>query len=211
MAYLRRMPALVRTNREFARLSVIQLLIGFGTAASPFYVLYAKQRFQLGDEWGGTYQVLLAISVIVLSPFWAWLSEKRGPVAGVQGVALACLLTPLAALTIGTFSPWAFGVVFLLMGGSLGWGMWIVVNHYLLSHIAEEERPMFVSLLNLLFAPSALYPIIGGMFMRENQFLTVAGVPVLFTLTGGVIAIGCALTLRLPNPDPKQTIEMEPV
>jgi MFS family permease len=199
-AYFRRLPALVLGNPTFARLAVIQLLVGFGSAAAPFYVLYATHRFGLSDVWGGTYQVMLAISVAALMPVWTLLSERFGSAMAVRGVALACLLTPVAAFTLGTFSPWFYGLVFLLMGGSLGWGMWIALNHFLLTHIAEEERPIYVALLNLLFAPSAVYPIIGGLLVQKQTFLSVGGIPILFLLTAGVILIGFLLTLRLPAP-----------
>ena len=49
------------------------------------------------------------------------MSEKWGPASAVRGVALACLLTPLSALTLGALSPWTFRLAFLLMGGSFGW------------------------------------------------------------------------------------------
>ena len=59
--YFRRLPQLLRANPVFARLAVIQLFVGFGAAAAPFYVLYATSHFGLGDQWGGTYQVMQAL------------------------------------------------------------------------------------------------------------------------------------------------------
>ncbi len=103
-------------------------------------------------------------------------------------------------MTVGTLSPWLFGLVFLLMGGSLGWSMWIVLNHFLLTHLAEDERSLFVALINLLFVPSALYPSLGGLMVVGQRFLTVSGVPVLFLVTGVVVAVGFVLALRLPDP-----------
>lgn len=199
--YFRRMPGLLRANPIFVRLCVVQLLVGFGTAAAPFYVLYATNHFRLGDEWGGKYQVMLAVGTAMMMPLWAYLSEKKGPAAAVRGVAVACLLTPIAAMTIGLVSPWAFGVVFLLMGGSLGWGMWIAMNHYLLSHVSHEDRPIFVALLNLLFAPSALYPFFGGMLVQHKHFSEVAHVPALFVITSAVVAVGLGWAVRLPAPE----------
>ena len=116
------------------------------------------------------------------------------------GLAIGCLLTPILAMTIGTLSPWLFALVFLLMGGTLGWGMWIVLNHYLLSHVAEEERPVFIALMNLLFVPSAFYPSLGSLFVPHDHFATIAGVPMLFLLTALVIAAGLILAARLPAP-----------
>jgi hypothetical protein len=200
IAYFRRLPGLVRSNPAFARLAAIQLLIGFGNAAAPFYVLYARRHFHLADSWGGIYQTAQALGVVALMPVWTYLSERRDSATAVRALAFACLLTPLLAMTLGTLSPWMFALVFLLMGGTLGWGMWIVLNHYLLSHIDEEERPVFIALINLLFVPSALYPTLGSLFVQHDHFATVAGVPILFLLTALVIASGLVLALRLPAP-----------
>ena len=198
--YFRRLPALTVQNPVFSRLAGVQLLIGFGAAASPFYVLYATAHFRLDDSWGGIYQMFQAVGVVVLMPMWTFMGEKWGEASAVKGVALACFLTPLIAFTIGLTSPWIFGLVFLLMGGSLGWGMWIVINHYLLAHVTESERSLFLALINLIFAPSAIYPFLGGLLVRSGHFSAVAGLPVLFLLTAGVTGLGFALTLRLPPP-----------
>ena len=212
LMYFRRLPQLLRDNPVFARLAVVQLFVGFGATAAPFYVLYAASHFGLSDQWGGTYQVMQAIGVVALMPAWAWLSEKRGPAASIRGVAIACLLTPLIALTIGALNPWLFGLVFLLMGGSLGWGLWITFNHYLLAHVREGERSIFVALFNLLFAPSAIYPYLGGLLVQNRRFVTLGSLPALFVLTTGVILIGLLLALRLPPPIQEPLpVQSEPV
>ena len=200
LAYFRRLPGLVRSNPAFARLAGIQLLIGFGGASAPFYVLYALHRFHLPDAWGGIFQTAQAIGVVTLMPLWTYLSEKQNPATAVRFLALGCLLTPVLAMTVGTLSPWLFALVFLLMGGTLGWGMWIVLNHYLLSHVAEDERPVFIALMNLLFLPSAFYPSLGSLFILQDHFAVIAGIPALFLLTTLVIACGLVLAMRLPAP-----------
>ncbi len=200
IAYFKRLPGLVRSNPSFARLAGIQLLIGFGSASAPFYVLYALRRFHLPDSWSGIYQTASAVGIVALMPLWTYLSEKRNPATAVRALALGCLLTPVMAFTLGSLSPVLFALVFLLMGGTLGWGMWIVLNHYLLSHIAEDERPVFIALINLLFVPSAFYPSLGSLFVLHDRFATFAGLPVLFLLTAAVTATGLVLAFRLPAP-----------
>jgi len=199
--YLRRLPSVLRGNPIFARLALVQLLVGFGAAAAPFYVLYATARFRLGDEWGAYYQVMQALGVVILMPAWALISERRSPAASVRCVALTCLVTPLLALTIGGVSPWLFGLVFLLMGGSLNWGLWITFNHYLLTHVRKQERSLFIALLSLLFMPSAIYPYVGGLLVQHKTMVSVGGMPVLFVASAAVIAIGAVLAWRLPAPD----------
>lgn len=199
-SYLSRLPRMVRENAEFRHLAAIQLLVGFGSASAPFYVLFGTSHFHLSDSWGGTYQVMLAIGVVALMPAWAYLAEKRGPAQAVRGVAFVCLLTPVAAMSIGLISPWLFGLVFLLMGGSLGWGLWIATNNYLLLHTEEENRPLYVALLNLLYAPSAIYPFLGGLLIKRHEFMSLWRVPALFLITSIVVGIGFLLSIRLPNP-----------
>ncbi len=198
-AYFRRLPKMLRENPVFARLACVQLLASFGSASAPFYVLYAVQRFGLSDKWGATYQIMQAASIILLSPLWTAISERRGAATAVRAVVLAHLLTPLIALTVGRISPFAFCLVFLMMGGSLGWGMWIAASHYLMSQVDANERPIFIALANLIVAPSALYPIIGGLFAAKDKLILISGVPVLFVLTSLVVGVGFVVARKLPN------------
>ncbi|HLK58737.1 MAG TPA: MFS transporter [Chthonomonadaceae bacterium] len=197
-SYFRLLPKMLHNDPIFARLVTIQILINAGWAASPYYVNYATQRYRLGDHWAGTYQLLQAISIAMLMPIWAYLSEKRSPAAAVRGVAFVCMLTPLAAITLGRLSPWYFGSVFLLMGGSLtAGGIWVVMNHFLLSHASDEERPLFVGLLNLLNVPCALFILLGSLLVRQDRFVEWYGVPVLPALLVPIIGIGFLLSLKL--------------
>ena len=145
----------------------------------------------------------MALSVVGMMPLWTYLSEKRGPASAVRGVALGCLLTPLLALTVGRISPSWYGLVFLTLGGSLGMGMWTVINHYLLSHADEAERPVLVGLLNLRSTPVALYPLLGGLLVSRNPqigLLKWHDTPILFVLTALVVAIGFGCAMKLPEP-----------
>jgi hypothetical protein len=119
----------------------------------------------------------------------------------VRALAAAVVLTPVAAFTVGTLSPWMFSIVFFFMGGSLGWGLWIVMNHYLLSHVEEGERPIYVALINLLFAPSALFPWFGGFFVRGDSLVTLHGIPILFAITAVTVSLGFVLSLNLAHTD----------
>ena len=198
--YFSRLPAILKSNPTFTRLSNVELLAMFGAAAQPFYVLEAKARFNLSDSWGGTYQALMAVSVVVTMPLWTYLSERRSPASAVRGVALGCLLTPILALTVGRISPALYGLVFLTLGGSLGMGMWTVINHYLLSHAEESERPVLVGLLNLRSTPVAFYPLLGGLLVSKTGLLRWHDTPILFVFVAVVTAGGFGFALKLPEP-----------
>ncbi len=201
--YLAELPHLIRSDKTFARLVVIQLLVNSGWAALPYYMPYAKARFNLHDDWAGSYQLLQAISVALLMPVWAFLSEKKSPAAAVRGVAFVCMLTPIVALTIGSKSPWLFGLVYLLTGGSLvAGGIWVVMQHFLLTHTEQDERPKYVALLNLLNLPSAMFPLLGSILVHQiaperYQFVMLGKVPVLLVIVATTAGLGFILSLRL--------------
>lgn len=203
--YVRRLPSLIRANPIFARLACIQLLIGFGAASAPFYVLDATRHFRLGDAWGGTFQVMQALGMMALMPAWAYLSERHSPATSVRGVALACCLTPLIAMTIGRLNPWIYGLSFLIMGGSLNWGLWISLNHYLLAHLEAKDRSVYVALLIFLFVPSALFPYLGGLLVRRDHLIALGSTPILLILTTVVTFVGLLLSLSLPPPGREQS------
>lgn len=197
--YCRRLPTLLRANKIFSKLAIVQLLIGIGGAAAPFYVLYAAAHFHLNDSWSGTYQMAESLGVILCIPLWTWLSEKFGGAVAARGLALACFLTPLLAIFLGGTSPVIFGLVFLLMGGSLNWGLWIVLNHYLLTIVSEKERTVYIALLNLLALPYALYPFLGGLLTRNGHLISIGGIPFLFLITAVGTGLGFIWALSLPS------------
>ena len=143
--------------------------------------------------------MLQSVGVLVLLPIWAWVSERFGAAASVRAVCFMCVITPLWAILPGSASPWMYSITFLIFGGSLGWGTWIAFNHYLLSHVSDDERPVFLALFNLLFAPSALYPYIGGLLVGKHLFG--ATTITLFWITSLITGVGWLLTLRLPDPE----------
>ncbi len=200
VGFLRKLPELIANNPVFARLATVQLLSGFGAAAAPFYVLYAKYHFHVGDSWGAAYQGVQAGGLIILLPLWNLIGERRGQHAAIMGVTTACMLAPAIALTLGRVSPWFLSPTFAMLGGSLDWGLWIVLNHYLLTHVDAATRPVYVALFSLLFVPAALFPVIGGTLVHREKFTMLGPFPLLFLLTFVVTACGFVVARGLPEP-----------
>ncbi len=199
--YLAKLPVLLRADRVFVKLSLIQLLLGFGAAASPFYVIYATSKFHTDDHWAGVYQAVQALGIISLSPVWTWISERKSEAAAIRALGLTIVFTPIAAIIAGSLNPWAFCVVFFMMGGSLGWCLWIVTNHYLLSHIEESKRSVYVALMNLLFTPAAFFPWLGGVIVSGQIQLSSIKANLLFALTAVVTSMGYWLSRSLRQLD----------
>ena len=121
-AYFALLPKKLKQDRTFAKLVTVQFFLSAGWAAYPYYAPYALHKFGLADNWAGTFQLLQALSIALLMPIWNFLMERRGEASAVKGVSLICLLTPIYALVFGHLSPYYFGVVFLMTGGTLASG-----------------------------------------------------------------------------------------
>ncbi len=200
-AYLKKLPTLLKASPTFVLLSAVQLFCSAGAISSSFYVLYATRRFQLHDAWAGYFQGSYALGVVTLIPVWAWIGEHYGQKTSIRMVAFGALLAPVIALTLGRISPWAFCPVYALMGGTMDWGLWIVLNHYLLTHTPEKERPAYIALFSLLAVPASLYPLLGGLMVPNQHLLTLYHVPVLFVCTALFTGVGFLLAQRLEEPD----------
>ncbi len=193
--YFLLLPKKLKEDRVFARLVTVQFFLSAGWAAYPSYAAYAIHKFHLADNWAGTFQLLQALSIALLMPIWNFLSEKKGEANAVRGVAFICLMTPIFALTFGRLNPYLFGGVFLMTGGTLAsGGMWLVINHFVLTHSKEEERPMLIALMNLLNLPAAIFPLAGSILLPGQSKY---GMVILLSLMTIVIGIGFALSLRL--------------
>ena len=83
----------------------------------------------------------------------------------------------------------------------MDWGLWIVLNHYLLTHTPEKERPAYIALFSLLAVPASLYPLLGGLMVPNQHLLTLYHVPVLFVCTALFTGVGFLLAQRLEEPD----------
>ncbi len=196
--YVSLLPKKLKQDKTFAKLVKVQFFLSAGWAAYPYYAPYALHKFKLADNWAGTFQLLQALSIALLMPVWNFLMEKRNEADAVKGVSLICLLTPIYALLFGHLNAYYFGVVFLMTGGTLAsGGMWLVINHFVLTHSSEEERPMLVALLSLLNLPAAIFPLAGSLLIQDKVFLEYRGVPVLLVLMTIVIGIGFVKSLQL--------------
>ncbi len=76
--YLRRLPRILRENPNFARYLVSRALAAFGTMGTTFYIVYARDQFQIGDAFAANLTMVALVSQIALTPIIGWLADHRG-------------------------------------------------------------------------------------------------------------------------------------
>lgn len=184
--FLRRLPRLLRNDRNFVWYLVCRWLVQLGFMGSAFYSVYAVTQHGLPTVAVGFYTSLMLVTQMLLSPVMGWLgdrwSHRLAMVLGTIALALSALIAWWAPS-----GQW-FAAVFLLLGaGQVAY--WAPANAILLEFApSEEERPTYIGLANTLMAPAAiLAPLLGG-FLADS-----AGYPLAFLAS----ALGAALTAVL--------------
>jgi len=158
--YWRRLPGLLRRDRNFGNYLFSRALMGLGRMSMGFVTVYAVQRWDLPDSQAGIYTTILLVSQTLFNLIFGHLGDRRGHKRSLVwglwawiGAALVALLAP---------SPQWFYLVFL------AWGMAIAAEMVsgqliLLEFAGPDDRPTYVGLGNTVTGIfNAAAPVLGG-------------------------------------------------
>ncbi|MGC9373300.1 MAG: MFS transporter [Thermovirgaceae bacterium] len=182
-------PRLLKENPEFRRFVIVENLSGFGLMVLPFYMLFAKENFDLGGSYVGRYLIVQTAGILLSNLVWGVLSRKWSSRAVVAGCILVGAVTPVLALFSVRFGPAGFYPVFFLVGFMYS-GRLVGFEPYLLDVVPDDERPLFLGIRGTLDILVALIPPLGGLFVDMAGFR-----PLFFTVTA-VLAFAFLLLVK---------------
>jgi MFS family permease len=158
--YWRRLPTILRTDQNFQRFLLSQVVIVIGGMAFGFLAVYAVQRWQLADSQAGNFTTSMLIGQAISNLIFGVLADRKGhklvlelsTLGGAIAVGLACVAT----------APELFYIVFALIGvnttGIILSGIMIVFEFG-----RSEIRPTYIGLNNtVLGIVASIAPIFGG-------------------------------------------------
>lgn len=190
--YWRRLPDIVRADRNFARYLVAAALISASGMAVSFYTIDAKRTLHLADAGAGLYAVVLLASATLGNVLWGYLGDHIGHKRVVEGGALCTAAAALIALSargpgIGIA---AYGLVFVLVGLATS-GIQLASLTFVIDFAPVAQRPTYVGLVNLAIVPFAAgAPLVGGLI--ADHF----GYPIVFFLSAGFAFAGTFIVRR---------------
>jgi MFS family permease len=188
-SYLRRLPGVLRADRNFARYIGAMMVVRGGTMAGSFFLVYGVQRFQLGGAEVGLLTGVLIGCQAIFNPLWGVLGDRRGHKLVLVGGALALALAALAVLLAPAW-PWLVAA-FVLLSAFLAADSASMLN-IILEFCADEDRPTYIGLSNTLMAPAmAFAPLLGGWLAAQLGFAP------MFALAALLAGLGAALLFAL--------------
>jgi MFS family permease len=186
--FLRRLPGIMRADRNFARYIGAMAIVRAGTMAGSFFLVYGAEHFQLGGAEVGLLTGVLIGCQALFNPLWGMLGDRRGHKVVLVGGALALGLAATSAWLAPT---WAWLVAaFMLLGAFLSADTASFLN-IILEFCSDEDRPTYIGLTNTLLAPvTTLAPLLGGWLAAQ------LGYQPMFALAALLAGLGAALLAR---------------
>jgi MFS family permease len=184
----------------FRCMVIVQLLLGIGFMAQPFYVGHAQITLQVPAWFSGVFVWAATIGAIVGSLTWGLLSDHYGSARVIRGVSWVVFLAPVTAIIVpylGLSAPtsyYAYALVFALDKAAVN-GIWLGFINYVLELVAEKERPCYIGMTAVLTAPMIIMPFLGGLLLNFVPYEVVFAL----TASGGLLGWFWARHLAEPR------------
>ncbi len=175
---------IIRRDQNFRWFVGARFLAQFASIAFAFYIVYAVERFQLGESTAGLMAGVFSMAQIAANPFMGWIGDRWGHRPAMEMGLVSAIASALLAWLAP--SPGWFYLVFWLAGVA-NVALWTTVIAMTLRFGTPHDRPTYIGLANSLVAPATfLAPLIGGWLADWYGF----EVTFLVTVLGGIIALG---------------------
>ncbi|MYE26596.1 MAG: MFS transporter, partial [Chloroflexi bacterium] len=197
--YFRRLPAILRDNRNYRRFLLSYCISRLSTMGVGFFIVYGNERFELSGADVGLLTAILIGSQAAMQLLLGWLADRRGHKANltISGFALAFA----AFLAMGASDLIGLIPAFILLGVGLASDHVSRLN-IILEFAVPEDQPTFIGLTNTLLAPVVfLAPIFGG-WLADVGFEALFTLMIVCGLAGGLLLFTWVKEPRLLPPAP---------
>lgn len=180
--YWRRLPAILRSNRNFRRYLFSQIVTSIGGMATGFLAVYAVQRWQLSDSQAGGFTTSMLVGQALSNLLFGALADRKGHKLVLEwSTLLGASAVGLASVAI---APAWFHVVFALIGASTA-GFMLSGIMITFEFSAPDVRPTYIGLSNTVVGVAAgIAPLIGGWLAEVTGYRTLFAVAFVIGLVG---------------------------
>ncbi|NQU06337.1 MAG: MFS transporter, partial [Calditrichaeota bacterium] len=182
---------LLREDKAFRRYFITRHLIMLWNAGMPFYILFAKESYNLSSFWIGAFLAARYAGEMMANVIWAMLSDRGHNRAVLRLVSSLTIFPPLVVFLYYTYNipEIVFAATFFITGSVMS-GMMLGGNNYILQHAPEDKRPMYIGLTNSTLAVTLLASGLAGLLVDNFGYpplfiaITIIGVITLISAIG---------------------------
>ena len=192
--FLKKSFRIFKLDHNFRRFIIVQIIVGSGSLAMPFYVLYARNVLKMELGMVGIFLSIQMAGGMISNIIWAHLSDFKGNKLVIVLTSLIGFLIPLMALLIPVRHPALFILIFAAVGVFIN-GRNIGSTNFLLDIAPAKDRPTYIGLKGTLALPIVIFPIIGGVITQYFSYETLFIITTIFTVGGFIVSC----TLKEPR------------
>ena len=180
--YWRRLPQLLRQDRNFWRFLVGRNLMLLGTMGMTFYIVYARFAFNISDAYAANLTMAALLGQTVSTPLLGVFADRQGNKLLAELGSLF-LVIALGLVLVVRHEFWLY-LVFMLANMSMAAGMISGIN-ITMEFGPPEEMPTYSALASTVNAvPILMAPLVGGWLVDLFGYQLMFVVAVAFTLVG---------------------------
>ncbi len=189
---LRMMLHYLRTDASLRRAVITQIVLWTAGAASPFFIVCARESFVGNDAIIGALLTTQSIGGAAAALICGQLIDRVGSWAAIRLAAVTQTVSLLAVILAGALNaPTVFYFTAFFLMGFVTASLWWSLSAYLLDITNNEQRPIYLAASGILGGVTVLNPLIVGALFETLPPGTV------FILMATLSVCGIALAWRL--------------
>ncbi len=164
ISYLKNVPKILKEDKRFRKFIIVENLASFSIMILPFYMIFAKDIFNIDNSYIGKYLIFQIIGTIFSNFIWVFIAKKFNSKTIIKICIMLGGLIPIAAILLSKLGPDYFIILFILIGFIIS-GRRVGFEPYLLDIAPSDKRTEYLGINGTLNIFIVILPILGGTFI----------------------------------------------
>jgi MFS family permease len=162
--FLKSIPQIIKNDHHFKNFIIVENLASFSVMILPFYIIFAKEVFDLDQSFIGVY-LLFQIAGTVLSNFlWGIIATRNNSKSVIKVCVSIGGILPILAIILSFTSAYLYAIIFVLLGFIIS-GRRVGFEPYLLDIAPDHQRTEYLGIRGTMNLFIVILPILGGIFI----------------------------------------------
>lgn len=177
---------IVASNQQFRKFLYASALMIISFSAVAFFTVAAMKRLELSESIVGIFTIVTITGQIFSGVFVGWIADTKG----TRSALIVCGLSLILSIIIAIFaqSLFLFCFAFVFMGICVGAELSMRYN-YAVECAPEEDRSMYIGIMNTWFAPFYLVTPFAGWLSAYYGYDSVFAPSLLIGIAGVILLI----------------------